>query len=101
VHKVAKKRKIIDDDDIDRGKEDEERRKPKEKTKGREKMGHWEREVIVLDNQMDEKGEKAELDDMDDIDMEKELVTINENPNKLPEFNCMCTFSFNVNCYNF
>jgi hypothetical protein len=101
VHKVAKKRKIIDDDNIDSGKEDEERRKPKERTKGGEKMGHWEREVIVLDDQMDEKVEEAELDDMDNIDVEKELVTINEDPNKLPEFNCMCTFSFNVNCYNF
>jgi hypothetical protein len=101
VHKITKKRKIINDDDIDSGEEDEEWRKPKERTKGGEKMGHWEREVIVLDDQMDEEVEKVELDDMDDIDVEKELVTINEDPNKLPEFNCMCTFSFNVNCYNF
>jgi hypothetical protein len=50
VNKVAKKRKIIDDDDIDSGEEDEERRKPKERTKGGEKMGHWKREVIVLDD---------------------------------------------------
>jgi hypothetical protein len=64
-------------------------------------MGHQEREVIVLDNQMDEKVEEAELDDMDDINVEKELVTINEDSNKLPEFNCMYIFSFNVNCYNF
>jgi hypothetical protein len=64
-------------------------------------MGHQEREVIVLDDQMDEEVEKAELDDMNDIDVKKELVTINENSNKLPEFNCMCIFSFNVNCYNF
>jgi hypothetical protein len=50
---------------------------------------------------MDEEIEKAELDDIDDINVEKELVTINENLNKLPEFNCMYTFSFNVNYYNF
>jgi hypothetical protein len=50
---------------------------------------------------MDEKVEKAELDNINDIDVEKELVTINEDPNKLPEFNCIYTFSFNVNCYNF
>jgi hypothetical protein len=101
VNKVVKKRKIIDDDDINSGEEDEERRKSKERTKGGEKMGHWERGVIVLDDQMDEEVEEVELDDMDDINVEKELVTINENPNKLPEFNCMYTFSFNVNCYNF
>jgi hypothetical protein len=101
VHKIIKKRKIINNDNIDSGEENEERRKSKEKTKGREKMGHREREVIILDNQMDEEVKKTELDNMDDIDVEKELVTINENPNKLPEFNCMCTFSFNVNCYNF
>jgi hypothetical protein len=64
-------------------------------------MGHRERKVIILDDQMDEEVEKVELDDIDDIDVEKELVTINEDPNKLPEFNCMCTFSFNVNCSNF
>jgi hypothetical protein len=97
VNKVAKKRKIIDDDDIDSGKEDEEQRKPKD----REKIEHREREVIVLDDQMDEEVEEAELDDIDDIDVEKELVTINEDLNKLPEFNCIYTFSFNVNCYNF
>jgi hypothetical protein len=50
VHKVAKKRKIIDDDDIDSGEEDKERRKPKERIKGGEKMEHREREVIVLDD---------------------------------------------------
>jgi hypothetical protein len=92
MHKVAKKKKIIDDDDINSGKEDEEWRKSKERTKGGEKMGHREREVIVLDDQIDEEVEEAKLDDMDDIDVD---------PNKLPEFNCMCTFSFNVNCYNF
>jgi hypothetical protein len=66
-----------------------------------EKKWDTKREVIVLDDQMDEEVEEAELDDMDDIDVEKELVTINEDPNKLPEFNYMYTFSFNVNSYNF
>jgi hypothetical protein len=50
---------------------------------------------------MDEEVEKIELDDMNNIDVEKELATINENSNKLLEFNCMYTFSFNINCYNF
>jgi hypothetical protein len=36
---------------------------------------------------MDEEVEKVELDDMDNIDVKKELITINEDPNKLPEFN--------------
>jgi hypothetical protein len=101
VNKVTKKRKIINNDNINSGKEDEEWRKPKERTKSGENMRHPEREVIVLDDQMNGKVEEAELDDMDDINVEKELVTINENPNKLPKFNCMYTFSFNVNCYNF
>jgi hypothetical protein len=101
VNKITKKRKIIDNDNIDSGKENEEQRKSKERTKGGEKMGHKEREVIVLDDQMDEEVEKVELDNMDDINVEKELATINEDLNKLPEFNYMYTFLFNVNCYNF
>jgi hypothetical protein len=101
VNKVTKKRKIIDDDDINSGEEDEERRKSKERIKDGEKMGYQKREVIILDDQIDEEIEEAELDDMDDIDVEKELITINENLNKLPEFNCIYTFLFNVNCYNF
>jgi hypothetical protein len=43
---------------------------------------------------MDEELEEVELDDMDDIDVEKELITINEDLNKLSKFNCMYTFSF-------
>jgi hypothetical protein len=101
VNKVTKKRKIINNDNINSEKEDKEWRKPKERIKNGEKMRHPEREVIVLDDQMDGKVEEAELDNMDDINVEKELVAINENPNKLPKFNCMYTFSFNVNCYNF
>jgi hypothetical protein len=93
VNKIAKKKKIIDDDNIYSEKEDKEQRKPKKIT-DREKIGHVEREVIILDNQLDKKVEKVELDDMDDIDVEKKLVTINEDSNKLPEFNCMYTFSF-------
>jgi hypothetical protein len=50
VNKVTKKRKIIDDDDINSGEENEEQRKSKEKIKSGEKMGHQEREVIVLDD---------------------------------------------------
>jgi hypothetical protein len=37
---------------------------------------------------MDEEVEEAELDNMDDIDVEKELVTINEDPNCLNSTVC-------------